>query len=405
MSEPALIGFPSNPSVDDEYDGWVWDGAKWVQIEMPAFEIDDDHLLKKAEDNIVPAEFAIHVAGGAMFKSNSMGWDDVTEVRYTGIETTGAVIAGSFVGDGSALTNLPIQIPDSYTKAESDAKYQLQGDYALNGASYTKVESDGKYQLIGDYSLNGVSYTKAESDANYAVIGASYTKSESDAAYQPAGNYAPDGNYALVGASYTKAESDSKWQPKGSYQPAGNYALVGASYTKAESNAAYQAKGSYAASNHNHSGVYQPAGNYALSNHTHNYAAVGASYTKAESDGKYELKGQGGGGDFVPLSGNSTIAGTLTATDFVASSDVRLKTNIRRAPLGMLAGIEAREWDWKETGHKAAGVIAQELEAAGLGHLVFEDDKGFKAVAYNGLIAYLISECNALRSELEDLKQ
>lgn len=214
MSEPALIGFPSNPSVDDEYDGWVWDGAKWVQIEMPAFEIDDDHLLKKAEDNIVPAEFAIHVAGGAMFKSNSMGWDDVTEVRYTGIETTGAVIAGSFVGDGSALTNLPIQIPDSYTKAESDAKYQLQGDYALNGASYTKVESDGKYQLIGDYSLNGVSYTKAESDANYAVIGASYTKVESDAAYQPAGNYAPDGNYALVGASYTKAESDSKWQPK-----------------------------------------------------------------------------------------------------------------------------------------------------------------------------------------------
>jgi hypothetical protein len=230
------------------------------------------------------------------------------------------------------------------------------------------------------------------------VIGASYTKSESDAAYQPAGNYAPDGNYALVGASYTKAESDSKWQPKGSYQPAGNYALVGASYTKAESDNKWQPKGSYASSGHTHS-------EYAASSHTHNYAAVGASYTKAESDGKYELKGQGGGGNFVPLSGNSTIAGTLTATDFVASSDVRLKTNIRRAPPGMLAGIEAREWDWKETGHKAAGVIAQELEAAGLGHLVFEDDKGFKAVAYNGLIAYLISECNALRSELEDLKQ
>jgi hypothetical protein len=383
MSEPALIGFPSNPTVDEEHDGWVWDGTKWVQIETPAFEIDDDHLLKKAEDNIVPAEFAIHVAGGAMFKSNSIGWDDVTEVRYTGIETTGAVIAGSFVGDGSALTNLPIQIPDSYTKSESDAKYQLQGDYALNGASYTKSESDGKYQLIGDYALNGASYTKVESDA----------------AYQPAGNYAPDGNYAVVGASYTKAESDSKWQPKGSYQPAGNYALVGASYTKAESNAAYQAKGSYAASNHNHSGVYAPA------SHSHNYAAIGASYTKAESDGKYELKGQGGGGNFVPLSGNSTIAGTLTATDFVASSDVRLKTNIKRAPLGMLDKIEAREWDWKESGQKSAGVVAQELEAAGLDHLVHEDEKGFKAVAYNGLIGYMITEIKALRSELEDLKK
>ena len=71
----------------------------------------------------------------------------------------------------------------------------------------------------------------------------------------------------------------------------------------------------------------------------------------------------------------------------------------------MLDKIEAREWEWKETGQKSAGVVAQELEAAGLGHLVHEDDKGFKAVAYNGLIAYLITEVKALRAELEDLKQ
>ena len=40
------------------------------------------------------------------------------------------------------------------------------------------------------------------------------------------------------------------------------------------------------------------------------------AYTKAESDSKY-----------VPKSGNTTISGTLTATDFVATSDERLKTS------------------------------------------------------------------------------
>ena len=33
-----------------------------------------------------------------------------------------------------------------YTKAETDAKYQPKGNYALTGSSYTKAESDGKYQ-------------------------------------------------------------------------------------------------------------------------------------------------------------------------------------------------------------------------------------------------------------------
>ena len=159
----------------------------------------------------------------------------------------------------------------------------------------------------------------------------------------------------------------------------------------------FQVKGSYATSTHNHNGVYAPA------SHTHSYAAVGASYTKAESDGRYEAKG-GGGGAFVPLSGNSTITGTLTATDFIATSDERLKEDITQAPSGVLAGINGKEWNWKETGRKSAGVIAQELEDAGLGHLVHEDDKGFKAVAYNGLTAYLIEAVKELSARVKDLE-
>ncbi|CAM1023703.1 hypothetical protein EB1316870_15890 [Proteus mirabilis] len=65
------------------------------------------------------------------------------------------------------------------------------------GASYTKTESDNKYQPKGNYLASGYSYSKSESD----------------------GKYQPKGNYAIVDASYTKTESDNKYQLKGNYVP------------------------------------------------------------------------------------------------------------------------------------------------------------------------------------------
>ena len=117
------IGFPSNPSLDQEHQGWVWDGEKWV----------------------------------------SAGTGTGTGTDYDDTELRALISANSTRID--ALENAPPV--DAYTKAESDGKYQLIGNYALNGASYTKSESDGKYQLIGNYALNGASYTKAESDGAY----------------------------------------------------------------------------------------------------------------------------------------------------------------------------------------------------------------------------------------------
>ena len=109
-------------------------------------------------------------------------------------------------------------------------------------------------------------------------------------------------------------------------------------------------------------------------------------------------------GSFVPTSGNTTISGTLTATDFVATSDERLKENITTAPSDVISKLRGVEFTWKDSGDKASGVIAQELEAAGLDHLVHNDGDR-KSVAYNGLIAYLIEEVKALRAEVESLKK
>ena len=161
---------------------------------------------------------------------------------------------------------------------------------------------------------------------------------------------------------------------------------------------------------------YQPKGSYLSAADLNGYATqtwcaqnfvsnttISGYYTKTEADAKFELKGAGGGGAFVPLSGNSTINGILTATDFVATSDRNKKDHIETAPTGVIEKLRGVTFQWKDTGKESAGVVAQELQDAGLGHLVHEDDDGL-SVAYAGLTAYLIEEVKALRKELEALK-
>ena len=108
----------------------------------------------------------------------------------------------------------------------------------------------------------------------------------------------------------------------------------------------------------------------------------------------------GGGG--LP-DGGYTYGWNITAADFIATSDERVKDNITTAPVGLIDSLKGREWDWAESGEKGSGVVAQELEQV-LPHLVHEDDDGMKSVSYNGLVAYLIEEVKALRAEVEELK-
>lgn len=167
----------------------------------------------------------------------------------------------------------------------------------------------------------------------------------------------------------------------------------------------YQAKGSYAASNHNHSGVYQPAGSYAASNHTHTeYAPASHSHSYASTNhnhsGVYAPASHSHA--YVPTSGNTTVSGTLTATDFVASSDAGKKKNVVTAPVGLVEHLRGVEFEWKDTGKLASGVIAQEVQQV-LPHLVHEGEDGL-SVSYMGLIAYLIEEIKDMKQTIEAMK-
>ena len=103
------------------------------------------------------------------------------------------------------------------------------------------------------------------------------------------------------------------------------------------------------------------------------------------------------------ISGDFT-AGTITATDFDSTSDIRLKENIKTVEnsLNTIEQLRGVSFDWKETGRSSYGVIAQELEEI-LPDLVKNGE--VKSVNYNGLIGVLIEAVKELSEEVKELKE
>ena len=152
----------------------------------------------------------------------------------------------------------------------------------------------------------------------------------------------------------------------------------------------YQVKGSYLTSE---SDPTVPAHVKSISQaDINNWNSAGGGLDQNTADARYVMK-----------SGNSTVSGTITATNFVATSDERLKDNIITAPVGLIDSLKGREWDWSESGEKGSGVVAQELEEV-LPHLVNTNDEGMKSVAYNGLLAYVIEELKDCRQRIAELE-
>lgn len=97
--------------------------------------------------------------------------------------------------------------------------------------------------------------------------------------------------------------------------------------------------------------------------------------------------------------------GKLSSTTFNSLSDRNQKTNITPVTnaISTINSIGGYEFDWKDSGEKSAGVIAQELEEV-LPHLVTTNDDGIKSVNYAGLTAYLIESIKELNAKIKVLE-
>lgn len=127
--------------------------------------------------------------------------------------------------------------------------------------------------------------------------------------------------------------------------------------------------------------------------------------------------GTGGDYNFIQCNcnGNLTLGnqrttinysdGSITTPKVTQTSDKRLKENINciTEDLDKIKEVEFVEFNLTDDVNKTKyyGVIAQDLEAAGLNNLVVENVGGIKAVDYTALI---ILELQRLRTEIQDLK-
>ena len=102
--------------------------------------------------------------------------------------------------------------------------------------------------------------------------------------------------------------------------------------------------------------------------------------------------------------GTLTTNCTMTTGAHFTTSDERLKTNIidvSEDEIEKAKKIDLKSFNLKRDGKKYFGVVAQEVETAGLSELVNTDSEGMKSVDYTSLLILKIAE---LEKEIKDLK-
>ena len=111
-------------------------------------------------------------------------------------------------------------------------------------------------------------------------------------------------------------------------------------------------------------------------------------------------------GSTLTLNDNTTVNGTLTATDVNTSSDIALKQDITTIPNAseILSSLRGVNFEWKKDNKESIGVLAQEVEAV-LPQIVATDANGLKAVNYAALTGVLIEAVKDLQAQVSKLSK
>ena len=108
----------------------------------------------------------------------------------------------------------------------------------------------------------------------------------------------------------------------------------------------------------------------------------------------------------VSGSGQLDVRGDIVAYSTFATSDERLKSNIKpiENSLDKVSTLNPVSFVWSNNKQPDFGLIAQEVEKI-YPEFVKENMDGFKTVKYNSLIALLIKSIHELKTEIDILKQ
>ena len=97
--------------------------------------------------------------------------------------------------------------------------------------------------------------------------------------------------------------------------------------------------------------------------------------------------------------------GVVSATEFSATSDIRVKQDILTIEnaLDKVSQLRGVSYKIKDSGLDNIGLIAQEVELV-LPQVVRDNDQGFKSVTYGNIVGLLIEAIKELKQEIDELK-
>jgi len=104
----------------------------------------------------------------------------------------------------------------------------------------------------------------------------------------------------------------------------------------------------------------------------------------------------------ITVTGDATATGDMNAVDFNATSDERLKSNIRQIENALDKVCQMNGMHYVLDGKESSGVIAQNVQT--VAPEAVSDNGEHLTVAYNHLIGYLIEAVKELKTEIEELK-
>lgn len=97
----------------------------------------------------------------------------------------------------------------------------------------------------------------------------------------------------------------------------------------------------------------------------------------------------------------------LVTGDLNSTSDERLKENVKpiENALSDITQLEGVSFDWKDTGTRGHGFIAQQVEPILPNVVQTDDETGIKSINYVGMIGHLVEAIKELKAEIEELKR
>lgn len=132
----------------------------------------------------------------------------------------------------------------------------------------------------------------------------------------------------------------------------------------------------------------------------------GWSFYHQKSTNKIGIGTSGLSGYTITIRGTVYTASNMYAASFYENSDIRLKTNILDLIPRNADKIRLVEFNWKESGEKGYGVIAQEIEQY-YPSIVHTDNDGYKKVNYDQIamikIKYLEDQIKELKEIIQEL--